>query len=168
MCVKPRTLQSGFSLMEVLLAIAIVSISMIPLVGLIPIGLKKAQLSTEETHAVHYLSAVIQDLRYPPPGATRSEVFKLSPLPYNGAVVHDKNRVWVDSCWSVYPEDQKPNVFCYQIEWEYTQVPEPASFLPVEANITVRWPPKPNPSPDDNLTSKTGGEVTSHASFRKP
>lgn len=162
MIFKFQSQKRGFSLTEVLLAIAIVAIAMVPLVALIPISLKRAQLSTEETHAVHLLAAFVQDLRYTQAERSESEIFKVTSLPFKGATANQKNMVWVDSCWATYPADQKPNGFCYQIEWTYASIPDPASFLPIEATIIVRWPPNPNSS------SKSGGEVSSPASFRKP
>ncbi|MES2308372.1 MAG: prepilin-type N-terminal cleavage/methylation domain-containing protein [Verrucomicrobiota bacterium] len=159
--------RAGFSLVEVLVALVVIAVAFIPITGLIPLGLRNVQVSAEETHAVHILTAVIQDMKYARSSDLHSTIFKISQLPFNGAQQNAVNRIWIDSSWNTYPSEKRPNTMCYEVEWEYTSVPPATSLLPVEATITVRWPPPVHAKQNYNISGK-GGEITVLASFRKP
>lgn len=144
------------------MSIFIVSVALIPLMGLIPVGLKNAQISSEETHAVHLLSAVVQDLKYTKSSSEKSYLFKIDQTPYRTVKEGTVNRVWIDSFWNVYSQ-KKTNGMYYELEWEYTQVPDINSFLPVIGRFTVKWPP---PKKSENNSNKAG-EVSVLIAFKK-
>lgn len=156
----------GFSLVEVMISIFVITVAIIPLLGLIPLGVKNVQISLEETHGVHLLNAVVQDLKYSRTSELKSNVFKLSQMPFSGASEGVVNRVWIDSCWNVYEAERPSNKFCYELEWTYTKVPDLKSFLPVEGSFIVRWPPALHR--DASQASNKGGEVSAWIAFRKP
>ncbi len=158
----------GFSLMEVVIAIGILSFAMIPLVGLIPMGLKNTKSSSEETHALNILTMVIQDFRYTPLEENKSGIFKLSNLPYRGTENTTPKKVWIDLCMNVYPHEQKPQIQAFEVEWIYTKIPSFNSFLPIEARFTVRWPPKHSSKEGTTDQTNTGGEFSTTVSFSKP
>jgi len=56
----------GFSLVEVVLALGIAMIGVLAIIGLLPVGLKIASDSLEETRAINILSEMIADRRATP------------------------------------------------------------------------------------------------------
>ncbi|MEJ0000613.1 MAG: hypothetical protein WDO13_16500 [Verrucomicrobiota bacterium] len=75
--------RTGFSLVEVVLALAIAVFALLTIAALLPIGVKSNQISSDEFRAALLLTAVEADLRntYPTANASRSRLFNLS-LPY--------------------------------------------------------------------------------------
>ena len=79
----------AFSLVEVVLAIAIVSFSFLVLVALLPIGIKSEQTSSSESSAVNLMHSLVTDLATTPltnAGSTNNTYsirFGLTPLPGN-------------------------------------------------------------------------------------
>ncbi len=158
----------AFSLIEVVLAVGIVAVAAIPLMGLIPASLKNTQISSEETQALRLMTAVVQDFRFTPLSKSRSEIFKLPSLPYNGAQLNTENKVWVDSYWMVYPYNQKPSGQAFELEWKYGVIPEQNSFAAVEATFVVRWPATVDETSGSQKKKKVGGEVSCLAAFPRP
>ena len=68
-----RTRCSGFSLIEVVIAIGIVSFSILAVVGLLPVGLKTVKNANEQAGAANVLNAIA--------GAIRSATPTSSPVP---------------------------------------------------------------------------------------
>ncbi len=64
---------SGFSLVEVTLALGVAAISLLAIFGLLPVGLQTNRNAIEQTTAVNLLSAVIADLRATSPTTPRGE-----------------------------------------------------------------------------------------------
>lgn len=158
----------AFSLMEVMVAVAIVAIAVIPLMGLIPLSLKNSEISSEEAQALAILTAVVQDIRFTPLKETKSVIFKLPSLPYNGAQLHKKNQVWVDSYWNIYPYDKKPSTQAFELEWQYGVIPQNDSFAAVEATFFVRWPAVVENLEGSKKKVKPGDEVTCLVAFPRP
>ena len=69
---------SGFSLVEVLLAIAIAAFCLLPLLGLLPIGLKTHQTANEQTHLAAMAAMVVQDLENTPFSSKKSPRFQVT------------------------------------------------------------------------------------------
>ncbi len=160
---KRNSAALGFSLIEVLLSLLILTAVIVPLVSLIPIGLKNTQISSEEMYAAHLLTAVIQDLRYSSQTSLKSEIFKISPLPYGGATTGALNKFWVDDCWTTSTVKNQRGLNLFQLELKYLKVAPTGSFDPVEAKITIRWPPKLNAGPEGKAPK--GGEISSVVIF---
>lgn len=74
---QPR--QDGFSLIEVTLALGIAAFALVPIVALLPVGLKSAGNSFDESRAVNLLNAVVADRRATP-YVNGSAIFGLPPL----------------------------------------------------------------------------------------
>jgi uncharacterized protein (TIGR02598 family) len=76
---------SGFSLVEVVIAMGIAAFCLVAMLGLLPSGLKQVKISSEETAATALLAAVVADLRNTGPGtnATNSPIFQI-PIPEAG------------------------------------------------------------------------------------
>jgi uncharacterized protein (TIGR02598 family) len=73
---------TGFSLVEVTLALGVAAFCLLAVFGLLPIGLKTQQTAIEETAATRTLSAVISDLRSTARTATTSSIFGIT-IPSN-------------------------------------------------------------------------------------
>ena len=81
--------KSGFSLVEVALALAIAVFCLVVMMGLLPVGLTSGRASIGETAANGILNEVVSDLRATAPtsplaGATTSQQFKIT-VPASGA-----------------------------------------------------------------------------------
>jgi uncharacterized protein (TIGR02598 family) len=74
--------KSGFSLIEVTLALGIAAFCLLAIFGLLPIGLKTQQLAVEQTAATRIASAVIADLRATSNATSTSSLFAIS-IPNN-------------------------------------------------------------------------------------
>lgn len=75
---------SGFSLIEVTLALGVAAFCLLAVFGLLPIGLKTQQFAIEQTAATRIVSAAVSDLRNTPPAATTSSLFTIN-IPANTA-----------------------------------------------------------------------------------
>ena len=60
---KSSLLRSGFSLIEVVLAIGIVSFALLAVVGLLPVGMKSTQNAREQAAAANVLNSIANALR---------------------------------------------------------------------------------------------------------
>ena len=61
-----KRLKSGFSLVEVTLALGIAAFCLIAVFGLMPVGVQTNRNATSQTRATNIMSAVVSDLRAPP------------------------------------------------------------------------------------------------------
>jgi uncharacterized protein (TIGR02598 family) len=73
---------SGFSLVEVTLALGVAAFCFLAVFGLLPIGLKTQQLAIEQTAAIRIISATTADLRNTPRATTTSPLFAIN-IPTN-------------------------------------------------------------------------------------
>ena len=76
--------RSGFSLIEVTLALGVAAFCLLAVFGLLPIGLKTQRFAIEQTAATRIVSATVSDLRSTPRTATISSLFSIS-IPANTA-----------------------------------------------------------------------------------
>jgi uncharacterized protein (TIGR02598 family) len=75
---------SGFSLVEVTLALGVAAFCLLAVFGLLPIGLKTQQTAIEQTAATRIVSAAASDLRNAARTATASSLFAIT-VPANTA-----------------------------------------------------------------------------------
>lgn len=75
---KPRRASSGFSLVEVILALGIAVFCLVPLVALLPVGLKTHQTANEQTKLVSIAAMIVQDLENTPSTSTTTPRFKFT------------------------------------------------------------------------------------------
>lgn len=69
----------GFSLVEVVLALGIAAFALVAIVGMLPVGLKLARESDEESRAVNVLTQVVADCRAVS-GEASSEIYHFPAL----------------------------------------------------------------------------------------
>jgi prepilin-type N-terminal cleavage/methylation domain-containing protein len=74
----PRDRSSGFSLVEVVLALAIIAVTFIGLIGLLGIGVANDQTSSEQTVANNIAASILADLRSTPTYSTTSSRYNLT------------------------------------------------------------------------------------------
>jgi uncharacterized protein (TIGR02598 family) len=74
--------RSGFSLVEVTLALGVAAFCLLAVFGLLPIGLRTQQTAIEQTAATRIISAAISDLRSTTRAATASALFSIG-IPAN-------------------------------------------------------------------------------------
>jgi uncharacterized protein (TIGR02598 family) len=83
---RPVSRREGFSLIEVVLALGVAVFCLLPIVGLIPIGLTTNQDTIRETTATSLAEAVASDLKATPSSATTSPYYSLG-VPATGGSV---------------------------------------------------------------------------------
>ena len=88
---QQRDHTSGFSLVEVALALGIAAFALVAIMGLIPVGLNSNQASSEQTVAAGLAAGIAVDLRTTPvavPPATKTSLRYLVSFPPSGSVTH--------------------------------------------------------------------------------
>lgn len=80
-----HSLKSGFSLVEVTLALGISAFCLTSILGLLPVGINSNQTSIEQTCAASIVRAILCDLRGMPAAGNTSSIFKIS-IPSSGSV----------------------------------------------------------------------------------
>ncbi len=180
-----RPCRNGFSLVEVVLALGVVSFALLAIVALLPAGIKNNKISTEETRATCLLTTLEADLRntHPLANSGKSQLFGLL-LPYKWD--SSTSRVSLNSALSVnsittstsvgITETQSAVAYSstnprprYQATVIYTQVPSASSAAPVLARLIVSWPAMTTTSVSQ-LTSSTNvlGFVETCVAFPAP
>ncbi|PAW78165.1 MAG: hypothetical protein B9S32_08195 [Verrucomicrobia bacterium Tous-C9LFEB] len=177
--------RSGFSLVEVAMALGVVSFALLSLVALLPVGIKTNQISAEETRAAYLLSTLEADLRNTHPQARAngtSRLFGLT-LPYRmdatGTRITQNTSVALNTLSAAYStglnEDATTLSYAstsprprYQATVLYTQLPA-ASGQPIQARLIVNWPAV-NTTDITKLTSLTSvlGYVEIYVTFPAP
>jgi len=69
---------AGFSLVEMVIALAVISVTFIGIIGLLGLGLISDQTSSDQTVATNIATSVIADLRSTSSSATKSTIFNLT------------------------------------------------------------------------------------------
>ena len=70
--------KAAFTLVEVALSIGVASVSLLPILALLPVGLSNAQSATMQTGAMNVIAAIAADIRITPPGTTASPRFAIN------------------------------------------------------------------------------------------
>lgn len=173
-----RLLAQGFSLVEVVLAIGVVSFALLSIMALLPLGLKTNRISAEESRAANILTAVEGDLRNSSAGTGTSLIYEL-PTPYKATAGPPAGVVFnTPAANTVFTkglgEDEVPTTAApgvrYQVSVIYTKLPAAGSLSPMEARLIVNWPSLAASSAATNLTdlSKVTGYVESYVTFPAP
>lgn len=79
---------SGFSLVEVVVALSIAAFSLISILGLIPVGLNLSAVAKRQTEAVSILSSVTADLRSVPLSGTASPRYNIGIAPVGSQTLY--------------------------------------------------------------------------------
>lgn len=167
---------SGFSLVEVVLAIGVISFAMVALIALLPRGLQIAKNSTEETRALNLATAIQSDLQSTPLSSAKSINFQVAPIPWvlNASQAATPNPVIdLNTDYVFYASEGQSASAAgaadarYRITLRYTQVPGKSSNVPVsspssiEALLKVSWPPSA-------AVTNAQGQIESYLVFAKP
>lgn len=177
--------QRGFSLVEVALALGLVSFALVTLLALLPVGLRTNRTSVEEIRATCLLSMLEADLRNSDPTTNGGKSLMLGlRLPYavdvNGRRIFNPAVTPVtaldasvttgldESERPVPPGTSPPPRF--QASVVYTKIPPAGSRRPVEAVLIVHWPAStstviPGTSAWSNVA---GGYVATVTAFPSP
>lgn len=175
--------RDSFSLIEVVLALGVISFALLSTLALLPMGLKTNRVSADELRADCILTSLESDLRNTHPSANggKSKHFGLV-LPYtldsSGRVILNTTLTTnaVSSANSAgLDQNEQPNSMGtlppppYQVSVIYTRVPKAGAYSPIEARLIVGWPCR-NTTDPVALTSQTNtlGFVESYVSFPAP
>lgn len=139
----------AFSLVEVVMAIGILSFCLVALIGLVPVGLKQESLLIRRTSAMQAMSAVEADLRTMTK-AGASPLYQIS-IPDSGGSVGGWQNFWVDDSLRR-TEDPSARAFGVSLRW--IQIPA-SRFSSYQARIAV-FPPSVIPKED-------GSHLQNHA-----
>jgi len=126
----PRSRRSGFSLIEVAMAVALIAFCLVALLGLLHVGLRQERTSIDQTQATHVLDAVKEALRSRLSLSAAADRFGLL-IPEPGDAPAIQTFVVDDS--------RESGVYVVRCEVE---APEGAKgvFEPWHARIIVAWP----------------------------
>ncbi|MES2308022.1 MAG: hypothetical protein V4507_04105 [Verrucomicrobiota bacterium] len=134
---------NAFSLVEVVLAMGILSFCMVLLMGLLPVGLKTNEISAEESKALNLMTAIVSDLKYTPSNNPKSAIFGLTGLPYATVSGGKTNLIYLTEGWKVQEGDKPQPTSRYQVMWWYTHISGANERGPVEGVVRVSWPARP-------------------------
>ena len=144
---KRRVYAQGFSLVEVTIAIAVVVISLLPILAMLPAGLNNYKNSVYRTKAAHLLSEIstcIQLATPPNPNGTPPTSIYTALAPFNsGSNVISFTTGGTAKLGPVYfDENGNPvtgNATPQLVAWIYVNGPG-TNFTPGSAYIYVAWP----------------------------
>jgi uncharacterized protein (TIGR02598 family) len=165
----------GFSLIEIVLALGIISFALLSVIALLPIGIITNRVSVEETRASHILTAVESDLRNSYPMQGKSQFFLL-PSPYapaaSGLVINQQ--LTAQTLYSVELGDTESPVTgnqppIFRVSIIYISVPGAGTLQPAEGRLVVNWPPLANPTLNAITDrSQVSGYVEAYVTFPSP
>lgn len=149
----------GISLVEVTLAIGVVSFAMIVVFGLLPVGLNSSQNSIEQTAANDVLAAVATDLRATPPtsppgGASASARFGIA-IPANPVTSSPSPAVLYFDGDGTFSTTQTTTS---RYRLEVTFLPNARERAATRALLKVTWPAPASPA-------NAAGAVSMFAAF---
>jgi len=172
----------GFSLVEVVLALGIMSFCLMALIGLLPVGIRSNQISAEEIHAVNLLTIMEADLRNTHQLANGGKSLLLGlALPYitNAAGQSICNPALSTNSVSAanstgLEENETPVTYSgiprprYQASVIYSTLPAAGNPAPIQARLIVNWPATNASSPRDLTSGFGGGFVETTVTFPAP
>jgi uncharacterized protein (TIGR02598 family) len=125
---------SAFSLVELTLAIGIVSLCLVAVIGLVPVGVQTNRNATSQTAATNIITAVVADLRATPRGSNTSSQFGITfgtnPLP----LYFDGSGQFATSIAATSPTPFQPR---YQLNVTWNTSPPTGMQY---ADLKVTWP----------------------------
>ncbi|MBN8712285.1 MAG: hypothetical protein J0I10_23170 [Verrucomicrobia bacterium] len=174
-----RYCRSAFSLVEVVMALGIISFALLTVLALLPLGMKSNLSSVEETRACNILTSLEADLRNSFSEATpaTSAIFQL-PAPYKSGGSPSRpafnDSLTAGSFYTTgLDEDEMPvgpgRGVRYQASLVYIRIPSSGSLAPIQARLVVSWPCLPSATAADVTDqSKVNGFVESLVTFPSP
>ena len=150
----------AFTLVEIVLALAIAVFTISSFMVLVPMGLNANRKAYDDIQALNLMSAIDADLRNTRPtnskggAVTASRLFGISPLP---ALAGDASYTYFFSAdWAALPSAGQGHRATHRLTIDYTRVPEAMSFAPVEARLRLSWPASLNPDESDQAKNIQG------------
>lgn len=148
------------------MAIGILAFAMLPLVALLPVGLKSVSNANEQAAAANIVARIANGLRQASStdGTNYANTFALTSFGYavgGPAVSFD----WPDLGMEAYPAGEEAKRLKARLE--ILQTPPPDGATPGRALITVAWPAVANPQWDSATRqwSKAEGSITAAIQF---
>ena len=158
-----RTRCSGFSLIEVVIAIGIVSFSILAVVGLLPTGLKTVKNANEQAGAANVLNAIAESLRQ----ASSADGFTFSNAFAGQSIQYSIGASPTNTTWTNLTLEGVTNAQFSRIEAQLSITPPSNSVSPGQATISVAWSANPNLSwnPSSNNWAHADGSITTGIQF---
>jgi uncharacterized protein (TIGR02598 family) len=123
---RQRT-SSGFSLVEVTLAIGVAAFCLIAIFGLMPVGIQTNRKATAQTAATNIMSAAVADMRATPRGSSTSAQF--------GITFGTTRTLFFDDAGQFATSLSGNSRYCLNITWN------PSGFTGLRyADVRVTWP----------------------------
>src|SRR5438309_8887041 len=164
--------RSGFSLIEVVLALGVAAFALIAILGMLPVGVKTQQGSVNQTKANAIISQIIDDLRADvrlPPGQASKAEGQWANLHGHWAAVAAPDTLWFtndgDQTGSVNGSAPAGAVFAATIK--YLAPPTVTTSI---AKITVAWPAASvsiDPNTQEVDLTKTAGSIDTFAAVNR-
>lgn len=163
----------GFSLVEVVVALGVISIALVSIIALLPVAVKSNKTSAEETFAVGILTAVEMDLRNsasavsPIYGLASPYVRSGQTLAFGAHSAGTISTVGIALDGALVPAAKGVR---YQASVVYMKVPPTDSLKPLEARVIVNWPCLGTVSTATDLTDlgKVSGFLETYVTFPAP
>lgn len=163
---RRRAGRAAFSLIEVVLAIGILVFAMLPLLALLPTGLKSVSNANDQAAAANIVARMANALRHASSsdGVAYTAMFAGTAVGYSlggGSASFD----WPDLNLDAYRAGAEAKRLCARLE--ILQAPSVDLATPGRALITVAWPAVANPQWDSasGKWSKAEGSVTTAIQF---
>jgi uncharacterized protein (TIGR02598 family) len=125
--------ESGFSLVEVTMALGILTFALMVLLALLPVGLNTVQKSAQESAATNVLHAVAADIRNVPTGEQTSSLYGIPVWNASGSTSGD---FFLDENGNRAAAGTASN---YSVYWTVRRPSAPAT-VPVHVHLEVAWP----------------------------
>jgi uncharacterized protein (TIGR02598 family) len=145
---KPASTRSGFSLVEITLALGVAGFCLIAILGMLPVGLKTQQAGSQQTTANAIISQIVGDLRADvrlPPGQQSKSQELTAGLGLHGhwATVGTPDTLYFtnDGKQTTATSTTDPPVFRAKITYLF-----PPTTTTSLADITVSWPAQVDPT----------------------
>ncbi len=152
---------SAFSLVEVVLAIGIIVVAVIPLLGLISVGLKTNKVSAEELGALTLVSGIYDDLRATQDSngnpVTKSNRYGLNMPLLQTSTMTDTHLFFTDgtmftgtSAGALTTAQSQTSETIYSVTLNYIpsgQNSTPTSKQPALVSVHIQWPATSTPNP---------------------
>lgn len=157
-----RLMTSGFSLVEVTLAIGIIAFALMAVVGLLPVGLRTVKNSNEQAAAAIVLRTIADAVHT----ATVNGTTTIAHLPYGKG---DTNLSATTYTWEELTLEGTANPSFKQLAAVLTinTLPDPTTFTPGAGTISVAWSAQANPvwNPSTGNWTKAEGFLTAPIIF---
>lgn len=161
---KKRNGVAGFSLVEVTLAIGIISFAMVPIFGLLPVGLRSVKNANEQAGAANVLGAITESLRT----ASSTNNIDFSGTFAGKPIVYTVGQAGpVTVAWTNLTLEGVTNSMNSRLSAVLTIYPSTNQSTPGRAVISVAWPASSDNNWNANSRSwaKAEGSITSGIQF---